>query len=694
MRKLSGKSVLTVVIPVFNALPETLHCLSSVVSNRTFPYRVLIIDDYSDKETASTLEQVSEEHGFIHYRRNDRNIGFTCTVNRAINLIPDGDIILLNSDTIVTSGWAEKLTAAAYAQTSVATVTPLSNAAGAFSIPVNNLNNELRFGLSPEHYNRLLENITHRLRPQVPTGNGFCLYVTRQALGVLKGFDEGNFPRGYGEENDFSMRAKQAGFINIIDDSTFIFHTRSASFGPDRKRLVEEGTRRLKALHPSYKDEVREWLSNDPLDTLREKFSEALATRNFSPSAAWNSVLYILHDGEGGVRYTTDDLIKSVASTRNAFVLRCGITSWELSCWTGRGFDLQRVYRFNCTWSPFLDKDSEREHALDSIIDYCRPGVVHIRHFIGLLPEFVLRVRRPFTKVVVSLHDMYVVCPTIHLHDERMNYCGGICTEGPGPCPAARKWFGNTLDDLKHNRVFEHRERMARGLVNADCLVTTSNSARTLLVEKLLRLRDARWEIIEHGRNLTRQKLRSQPTGRPIRIVAFGALGYSKGEGLFHYLLRRNLESGNRFEFHFLGRGLGESETIRDLGGVLHGGYVRDELARKMASIRPSLALLLSTVPETYCHTLTEAWSMGLPVIVSDLGALGERVRKHGGGWIVDYLDPEGCWKALCETVGDTRDYDAVAEQVDRIVIRTVAEMTVDYMSLYASLPDMAKEFV
>ena len=84
---------------------------------------------------------------------------------------------------------------------------------------------------------------------------------------------------------------------------------------------------------------------------------------------------------------------------------------------------------------------------------------------------------------------------------------------------------------------------------------------------------------------------------------------------------------------------------------------------------------------------------MGLPVIVSDMGALGERVRKHGGGWIVDYRDPEGCWTALCETVGDTRDYDAVADQVDRIVIRGVAEMTVDYMCLYASLPDMAKEF-
>ena len=119
-------------------------------------------------------------------------------------------------------------------------MTPLSNAAGAFSIPVNNFNNELRFGLSPEHYNRLLENITQRLRPRIPTGTGFCLYVTRQALEVLKGFDESNFPRGYGEKNDFSMRAKQAGFINIIDNS-FIFHTRSASFGPDKSDWWRKG---------------------------------------------------------------------------------------------------------------------------------------------------------------------------------------------------------------------------------------------------------------------------------------------------------------------------------------------------------------------------------------------------------------------------------------------------------------------
>ena len=96
-------------------------------------------------------------------------------------------------------------------------MTPLSNAAGAFSIPVNNFNNELGFGLGKT---------SHK--------------VTRQALEVLKGFDESNFPRGYGEKNDFSMRAKQAGFINIIDNS-FIFHTRSASFGPDKSDWWRKG---------------------------------------------------------------------------------------------------------------------------------------------------------------------------------------------------------------------------------------------------------------------------------------------------------------------------------------------------------------------------------------------------------------------------------------------------------------------
>jgi hypothetical protein len=43
--------------------------------------------------------------------------------------------------------------------------------------------------------------------------------------------------------------------------------------------------------------------------------------------------------------------------------------------------------------------------------------------------------------------------------------------------------------------------------------------------------------------------------------------------------------------------------------------------------------LFPNRVPESFSYTLSEVWSAGLPVIVPDRGALGERVTSHGGGW-------------------------------------------------------------
>jgi len=45
--------------------------------------------------------------------------------------------------------------------------------------------------------------------------------------------------------------------------------------------------------------------------------------------------------------------------------------------------------------------------------------------------------------------------------------------------------------------------------------------------------------------------------------------------------------------------------------------------------------LLPSVVPETWCHTLTEAWSAGLQVAAFDLGAQAERIRAGGRGFLL-----------------------------------------------------------
>jgi glycosyltransferase involved in cell wall biosynthesis len=253
--------------------------------------------------------------------------------------------------------------------------------------------------------------------------------------------------------------------------------------------------------------------------------------------------------------------------------------------------------------------------------------------------------------------------------------------------PHGPELFGEGVPKLKHSRVFEHRARMEAQLVQADALVTTSRAAKEMLVERLNKLARSQFTVIEHGRSLNRYNFARTPRdGERIRFVAFGALGFSKGASLFEFLLKRNMRAGRRFEFHFLGSGLGESAALRKLGGMTHGRYSRSELPEKIRQIGPALSMILSTVPETYCHTLTEAWAMGLPVVASDIGALRERILKHGGGWLVDYRNPEGIWNKLIEIIQDRKSFSDVCDSIDKIKIRSEGEMAQDYSALYESL--------
>ena len=50
------------------------------------------------------------------------------------------------------------------------------------------------------------------------------------AVGLL---DEERFPSGYCEENDYSQRAREAGFELAVADDAYVHHAKSRSFGPD-----------------------------------------------------------------------------------------------------------------------------------------------------------------------------------------------------------------------------------------------------------------------------------------------------------------------------------------------------------------------------------------------------------------------------------------------------------------------------
>ena len=117
---------------------------------------------------------------------------------------------------------------------------------------------------------RLIEKTSKHNYLKIPTGNGFCMYIKREIINLIGYFDDKTFKRGYGEENDFWMREKDKGWENILDDSTYIFHNESSSFGNEKKELIKKNSKLLIKKHPSYENEVNKFINSKELHEIQK----------------------------------------------------------------------------------------------------------------------------------------------------------------------------------------------------------------------------------------------------------------------------------------------------------------------------------------------------------------------------------------------------------------------------------------
>ena len=668
-----------IVIPVHGGRTFVELCLNAVLDHAPADAPIVVVDDASpDEDTERWLEQLDRREDRVELLRNAQNMGFSASVNRGLSRHPERDAVVLNSDTEVTPGWLQRLEEAAYARPEIGTATPLTNAGSIFTIPDLTQPAPLPEGWTADEMSRELLRVSPALRPEVPTAHGFCMFLKRGMLDDVGLLDAEAFPRGYGEENDLSCRARERGWTHVADDTCFVAHLGSGSFGAEKDGLRRAGRRVVDERFPYFSPSVRDWIAVDPLAETRRRMKRALSrprrrTRHSLP----RRILLVLHGGTGGVMHTTQDLVRGLGDDFDVWAFFSGRKKQVLRRLSERGPRSEHVFEPKLPPQLVDTRQAEYRRTFEEILDRVQPELLHVRHLHGHTHDPIFVGKERGLPVVLSVHDHYLVCPTITLIDNRGRYCRGYCNEDREDCELSPTWFSRR-PRLKHGFLPIWRERVADFMQHVDAVITTSEDTRQLHLEH--QPDSPPVHVIEHGRDFPADADVHPKFGRPLKIVALGGLNDHKGLALVESLAERF--SREEAQFHVLGR------TSRPVRGPVrvHGAYARDELWKRMSGLEPSIVLIPSIWAETYCHTLSEAWAMGLPVLGSHLGAVGERIRKHGAGWVIDPRDVDGVAALIRDLMGRPEEWLRRQNEARAMRFPTVEHMASAYARIYDEL--------
>jgi GT2 family glycosyltransferase len=275
-----------IIIPAYRGLPETRRCIESVLASRNrLAATVVVVDDCSPEPELSGYLDALAAAGRIELLRNAANRGFVASVNRAMALHPERDVVLLNSDTEVANDWLDRLHRAAHGAPDVGTVTPFSNNATICSYPYLDWPGGVPGRLGLAGLDALVAEANAGVTVDLPTAIGFCMYIRRDCLAAVGPFDEATFGRGYGEENDFCLRAEATGWRNVLAADVFVYHQGSVSFGDDRHALMASAGAAILARYPDYMDKVVAFVRRDPVAPLRDRI-DTLRRRSGPAEAA------------------------------------------------------------------------------------------------------------------------------------------------------------------------------------------------------------------------------------------------------------------------------------------------------------------------------------------------------------------------------------------------------------------------
>ena len=233
----------SVIVITYNNLVLNRLCLESIFSRTTWPnYEVIVVDNGSSDGTPEYLKRAEQTYSNLKVILNDRNLGFPAGNNVGLRHASGDYLVLLNNDTVVSSGWLTGLIKHLRKDPSIGLIGPVTNEIG----------NEARILVGYRKISSMPAWAAKHARKndglafEIPVVAMFCLAMRREVQQEIGDLDE-RFELGMFEDDDYTRRARNAGYKTMCARDVFIHHFGQASFdllGEEKRHSVFEANRK------------------------------------------------------------------------------------------------------------------------------------------------------------------------------------------------------------------------------------------------------------------------------------------------------------------------------------------------------------------------------------------------------------------------------------------------------------------
>jgi GT2 family glycosyltransferase/glycosyltransferase involved in cell wall biosynthesis len=226
-RVISGRfPLVSILIVTFNCHEFVEPCLDSVERNTSWPnYEVILVDNHSTDGSAEIADQLAGANPKIRVIHSPENLGFAGANNLAAKSAQGDYLVFLNPDTVVTPGWVGRMVRHYETTPSVGAVAAVTN----FSGNETKINFEYHDVLEMENFALKLAADRAGESLEIPMAPLYCVLVSRAVWNQVGELDE-EFEVGMFEDDDFSLRLKNAGYRILAAEDCFIHHFGNGSF--------------------------------------------------------------------------------------------------------------------------------------------------------------------------------------------------------------------------------------------------------------------------------------------------------------------------------------------------------------------------------------------------------------------------------------------------------------------------------